>query len=142
MRRTRGDTHKRPPWASAIDQQTASPIPRPSDFVVKKGWNMRSATAGSSPVPVSLIATSTQPGSASVEDIVSSLMSAVTPFIASMRFMIRFKITAAVERDRPGPAARPKPARYATRHCAREVDRDAIVWALESDQLARYAGDL
>ena len=59
----RGDTHKRPPWASTIDRQMASPMPRPSGFVVKKGWNMRSATAGSSPAPVSFTETSTLPGS-------------------------------------------------------------------------------
>jgi hypothetical protein len=54
-----GDTHKRPPWASTIDRQMASPMPRPSRYVVKKGWNMRSATDGSSPVPVSSAATNT-----------------------------------------------------------------------------------
>jgi hypothetical protein len=33
----RGATHKRPPWASTIDRQMASPMPSPSGFVVKKG---------------------------------------------------------------------------------------------------------
>ena len=35
-------------------------MPRPSTFVVKKGWNIRSAPAGSSPVPVSFTAIRTE----------------------------------------------------------------------------------
>src|SRR5271156_3698103 len=89
----RGDADRRPPWASTMDRQIASPMPRPSDFVVKKVWNMRSATAGSSPVPVSCTATSTLLGSASLEDIVSSLERSVTPFMASTPFIIKFKTT-------------------------------------------------
>jgi hypothetical protein len=37
----RGATHSCPPWASMIDRQIESPIPRPSGFVVKKGSKMR-----------------------------------------------------------------------------------------------------
>ena len=68
-------------------------MPVPSGFVVKKGWNMRSATAGSNPVPVSLTATSTLlPGSASVEETDSSLVRSV-PLMASTPFIIRFRST-------------------------------------------------
>ena len=49
----RADAHKRPPCASMIDRQIESPMPRPSDLVVKKGSKMRCAMAGSSPGPVS-----------------------------------------------------------------------------------------
>ena len=80
-----------PAGVSMIDRQMASPMPRPSRFVVKKGWNMRSATAGSSPVPTSLTATSTLLGSESIEETVSSLARSVTSFMASTPFMIRFK---------------------------------------------------
>src|ERR1700680_2947957 len=46
-----------------------SPMPRPSDFVVKNGSNICCTTAGSSPAPVSSTAMSALSGSATVEDI-------------------------------------------------------------------------
>ena len=68
-------------------------MPVLSAFVVKKGWNIRSVRAESSPAPVSCTATRTLPGSASVEDTVSSLVRSVTSLMASTPFMIRFNST-------------------------------------------------
>ena len=61
-----------------IERQIESPMPSPSDFVVKKGSKIRFATASSSPGPVSSTATSTAPGSASAADTDSSRVHSVT----------------------------------------------------------------
>src|SRR5262245_18985937 len=55
--------HNRPPWASMIDRQIASPIPMPCALVVNSGLNIRSMAFGSTPFPVSSTDTSTLPES-------------------------------------------------------------------------------
>jgi hypothetical protein len=90
---TRGDTQSRPRWPSMIDRHIESPIPRPSDFVVKKGSKIRCAMSGSNPMPVSSTVTSTLPGSARLEDTINSRVRSSTPLIASMPFMIKFSNT-------------------------------------------------
>ena len=54
---------------------------------------MRARLTGGSPGPVSLIATSTPPGSASLVLISNARDRSLTSLIASMAFMIKFKIT-------------------------------------------------
>jgi hypothetical protein len=90
---TFADTHNCPPCDSMIERQIESPMPSPSDFVVKKGSKIRCAIVGSSPAPVSSIVTSTPPGSVSAEDTVSSLVWSLTVLIASAAFVIRFSST-------------------------------------------------
>src|SRR5271170_3943155 len=100
----RGDAHSRPRWPSTIDRQIESPIPRPSDFVVKKGSKRRSATVGSSPAPVSSTEISTLPGSARVDVTIGSRVRSATPLIASTidpkRSVSRYTAGSLIERDR------------------------------------------
>src|SRR5215510_1759656 len=46
--------HNRPPWASMIDRQIASPIPMPCALVVNSGSNMRSIALGLNSYPMGL----------------------------------------------------------------------------------------
>ena len=49
----------RPPWASTIERQIDSPIPRPLDLVVKKALNSRFAFSAEIPTPQSVTLTQT-----------------------------------------------------------------------------------
>ena len=51
----------RPPWASTIVRQIASPRPSPARLVVTKGSNICSRSAGAMPEPMSATVTSTPP---------------------------------------------------------------------------------
>ena len=49
-----GQAESRPPWASTIERQIDSPIPRPLDLVVKKALNSRFAFSAEIPTPQSV----------------------------------------------------------------------------------------
>ena len=76
-----------------IDRQIEMPMPMPLGLVVKEGSKMRSAVAGSSPAPLSVIATLISPGPMVSYVIASTFGWPLTAPIASTPFMIRFKST-------------------------------------------------
>jgi len=68
-------------------------MPNPVDFVVKNGSKIRSASPAESPGPESLTAIRTPAGSAALVPIDIMRDPSVAVFIASIAFMIKFRIT-------------------------------------------------
>ena len=83
-----GDTDKRPSWASMIARQIDSPIPMPSDLVVKSGLKIRSRCCGLIPVPMSATDIVT-PSPPHATDLTHRTRGSSSDAIESMAFVIR-----------------------------------------------------
>src|SRR6516162_596480 len=84
--------HNRPPWASMIDRQIASPIPMPCALVVNSGLNIPSMALGSTPFPVSSTDTITLPESWT-SDLKESTRCPSSVAMESIAFVIKFTST-------------------------------------------------
>ena len=82
------DTDKRPSWASMIARQIDSPIPMPSDLVVKSGLKTRSIGGVLIPAPLSATDIMTPSGSYA-SDLTHSILGPSLAAMESMAFVIK-----------------------------------------------------